>query len=570
MENNKYTDSQIEMQDAFGIYLEKCATIEGDVKPYYDLAPLDECLTDIYEDDTKVYDLTRTAEFDEAMTYLAENGQYKQLIADIPAYMEVLKTYRDFLVAYKYSQVLSKGSNDTSAGNVVSKNIIVFGAPGTGKSYYISHNYPGMSDENTTRTTFHPDTDYSTFVGCYKPTKDAAGELTYEFVPQSFVQAYVNAWLRPDYERYYLCIEEINRGNCAQIFGDIFQLLDRETDGMSSYQITPDRDLQIYLKEAFKDAPDTLKLPEEIKSGIKMRLPKNLWILATMNTSDQSLFPIDSAFKRRWEWKYVPIRDEKKDFVIDINGSLYNWWTFLTKVNEKIAKLTQSEDKQLGYWFVKVGDSGRISAETFVDKVLFYLWTDVFKDYANDGSSPFSYKIGKETHKLSFRSFFRLNGSLDYQTINNFMQQGLTVVPFDDDDEADALEASQQGAQTGDNSSKRSSKKYIRVTFPDGNVYDDKNASQILQDVVERVGVERVRDLGIRLSDCPLIAINVEEEIKDVAAYRKTALNHQLSNGMYLFTTCSNPVKAELLQRISRETNEDFKVEIYTQEDNAE
>lgn len=565
---NQYSEYQQELQDAFGIWLEKCATIEGDIHPYYDLTPLDDCLTEVYSEDYKLFDFDRVEDLDDAISFLESNGMYQKLIEDIPEYSKVIIAYREFLLARKFHQVMSVGSStDGISGEAINKNIIVFGAPGTGKSYYIDNNFPGKTPGNTTRTTFHPDTDYSTFVGCYKPTKDSSGELTYEFVPQAFTEAYVKAWLLPDYERYYLCIEEINRGNCAQIFGDIFQLLDRETDGTSSYQITPDRDLQSYLKEAFKDASADLKIPEEIKSGAKMRLPKNLWLLATMNTSDQSLFPIDSAFKRRWEWKYIPIKDEKKDFVIDINGSMYNWWTFLSKVNERIAKLTQSEDKQLGYWFVKVGNSGRISAETFVDKVLFYLWTDVFKDYANDGSSPFSYKIGKDTHKLSFRSFFRLNGSLDYQAINNFLQLGLSVVPFDDEDEEDALEASQQGAQGG---TKRSAKKYIRVSFPDGNVYDDPNASQILQDVVERIGVERVRELGITVSGCPLIAINVEEEIRDIAQYRKQALNHQLTNGMYLFTVCSNTSKAEILQRIARETNEDFKVEIFSKDEVSE
>lgn len=166
---------------------------------------------------------------------------------------------------------------------------IFFGAPGTGKSYSINCN-ACITDDNSIRTTFHPDCDYSTFVGCYKPAlNDASGELTYRFVPQAFTEAYVRAWLKPD-EPFFLIIEEINRGNCAQIFGDVFQLLDRDDRGYSAYRIAPDRDLQRYLQQQFADSDIG---DASIKSGKKMQLPPNLHIWATMNTSDQSLFPID-------------------------------------------------------------------------------------------------------------------------------------------------------------------------------------------------------------------------------------------------------------------------------------
>lgn len=555
---NQYSEQQQKMQDAFGVFIDKCLNVATAKQYYYDVRPIDECLTDIYEEETKLYDFTKVQEFDDVASYLQSNGQYQQLIADVPEYADVVKSYRDFLVAYQYSQILLGGNSTGSNTNGLNKNIIVFGAPGTGKSHYVSHNYPGMKEENTTRTTFHPDTDYSTFVGCYKPTKDANGEITYEFVPQAFVEAYVNAWTRPDYDSYYLCIEEINRGNCAQIFGDIFQLLDRETDGMSSYKITPDRDLQTYLAEAFANADDNLKIPEEIKSGKKMQLPKNLWILATMNTSDQSLFPMDSAFKRRWSWKYIPIRDEGKDFVIDINGTKYDWWDFLEKVNKKIAKLTMSEDKQIGYWFVKVDNSGIINADTFVNKVLFYLWSDVFKDFINDGASPFTQKVGKDVTKQTFRSFVRNNGNLNFEEINRFLQHGVEISPNADEEE----EAIEQGA-SGSFQSKGKKKQYLSVTFSDGQKYDGNNASQVLKDVIEDVGIERVLELGITHAGCPLIAKSLEEITEK---YRKSAANHQLSNGMYLFTTTSNTMKKDDLERIARELNLTYTVELFTKD----
>ena len=347
---------------------------------------------------------------------------------------------------------------------VMNKNMyqrIFYGAPGTGKSFGIVEKFP---DEVVFRTTFHPDSDYSTFVGAYKPTmkkiprivQDGTAlkkpnyaadiddalkveeKISYEFRPQAFMNAYVTAWKEmvkgAAGKPIILVIEEINRGNCAQIFGDIFQLLDRDdATGWSSYPIDADTDLANWLKAVrekkadgtdgdliFGAKLDAIAKPTkikdsdwaDIKKGKKLALPPNLYIWATMNTSDQSLFPIDSAFKRRWEWKYVPIREgkykdgEKKGqrlgwtikFTVpahqDENGQqvaaknyIYDWWKFLLCINKKIYKTTESEDKKLGYFFLKpdgedaTTHDGTISGKRFVGKVIFYLWNDVFKDY---------------------------------------------------------------------------------------------------------------------------------------------------------------------------------------------
>ena len=191
---------------------------------------------------------------------------------------------------------------------------IFYGAPGTGKSNTIKRT---VDDQGKIcfRTTFHPDSDYSTFVGCYKPTmkrstitKDGVTtreeKIVYRFEPQAFTNAYVQAWKSK--EDVCLVIEEINRGNCAQIFGDLFQLLDRK-NGESEYPINADTALADYLQVALADS-NRDDIPVEVKSGMKLKLPSNLYIWATMNTSDQSLFPIDSAFKRRWDWTYIPIK----------------------------------------------------------------------------------------------------------------------------------------------------------------------------------------------------------------------------------------------------------------------
>lgn len=289
---------------------------------------------------------------------------------------------------------------------------ITYGAPGTGKSHGIN---TLLKTTNHVRTTFHPDSDYASFVGAYKPTmvkqekrisydvldNDNKHEeeeiIAYKFVPQAFIKAYVSAWKNYPKETV-LVIEEINRGNCAQIFGDLFQLLDRKDNGFSSYPIDADADIAQYLCSELKDIlpnegdvseinnvfsenyPDGIV--EQIKNGTKLLLPNNLYIWATMNTSDQSLFPIDSAFKRRWDWKFVKISDAHKNWTIHFGDEACSWWEFIKKMNKIIAKETSSDDKKLGYFFCKPSNEDKdfISEERFVGKVLFYLWNDVFKD----------------------------------------------------------------------------------------------------------------------------------------------------------------------------------------------
>lgn len=337
---------------------------------------------------------------------------------------------------------------------------IYYGAPGTGKSNEIKiltgEGKDGIvfSKDYTFRTTFHPDFDYSTFVGAYKPIWDEGkGKIVYEFRPQTFLKAYVAAWTHPS-ENVALVIEEINRGNCAQIFGDIFQLLDRENDGFSKYPIESDIDMKGFLSSALSGKITELwagTIPEDdkdsinayyskhydnafdrIKLGEILTLPKNLSILASMNTSDQSLFPMDSAFKRRWEWQYMPIVNANKNWKIQLDKDYENidWWEFLQRINNVISDLTTSEDKQLGYFFCQPDDfvspehapdaePDLISAKRFVDKVIFYLWNDVFKDYAFDAKCCKD-KDGKE---VLFAKFYNEDGkSVNIEILKHFFE----------------------------------------------------------------------------------------------------------------------------------------------------
>jgi hypothetical protein len=239
------------------------------------------------------------------------------------------------------------------------KNIIYYGAPGTGKSHKVEQTIQNLDKDFYERVTFHPEFDNASFVGGYKPTPieegDKKGDVTYTFIPQAFAKIYARAWKDTEGKDYYLVIEEINRGNCAEIFGEIFQLLDRN----SSYDVSPSEEFRKYLVK---------ELGSEDHEGIKrgLKLPPNLHIWATMNTSDQSLFPMDSAFKRRWQWEYCPICYEDKTeegqdnesfkYVIDIqDGKKYRWIDFIKKININHIKSepTLGADKCIGNYFIK-------------------------------------------------------------------------------------------------------------------------------------------------------------------------------------------------------------------------
>lgn len=392
---------------------------------------------------------------------------------------------------------------------------IFYGAPGTGKSHEIDQS---TNEDNRIRTTFHPDYDYASFVGCYKPTKEswidrynvdelvkklnetknsgttypcqkfatkywkslrdlnqtaikelltkagfsetfnvevskgiAVGQelsqqisnshITYAFTPQAFIKAYVEAWRRycqteNTDKDFYLIIEEINRGNCAQIFGDLFQLLDRTSTGFSRYSVETESDLQRFLTEdeTFKlgislkeditdDNGKVIASAMDVMSGKVLVLPPNFHIWATMNTSDQSLFPIDSAFKRRWDWKYMPIKYSNKDWkVVLIGNTSVEWVKLQQKLNDLIYDATESEDKMLGDWFVKADTNNVISEEVLVGKIIFYLWNDVAKV---DAGKLFDLEIEKHGRKckVTFSDFYNNDGKINSEVVKKWLKQ---------------------------------------------------------------------------------------------------------------------------------------------------
>lgn len=453
-------------EESYLFFLNNCTTANKSANNYSDFTRINETIARLKEQPSfDIYSILEVSELDRIIESLKKDEDFLSYNSKgNNQYTNALAYYRRYLLALQLSQATpSKGERSSVP---LSLQIIYFGAPGSGKSHKVAEDLAGISRENIFRTTFHPDYDYASFVGCYKPIVSspsrqdlsfeelkshiqeevdknpdhtiskftikyyrsiqklletpqrkelraeiqkclqrdndgkaqhtymnqaiALGEylekeglwrddstITYAFTPQVFTNAYVRAWEHPK-ESVYLIIEEINRGNCAQIFGDLFQLLDRKEDGTSCYPIRADKDLADYLQHV---------LNGDAKRGIEggnLCLPPNLHIIATMNTSDQSLFPMDSAFKRRWDWEYIPINysDEVKSgqFVISIgeekNQKRYRWIDFLKVINKRIREVTRSEDKQMGNFFIK----SSIKEKAFKSKVMAYLWHEVCKD----------------------------------------------------------------------------------------------------------------------------------------------------------------------------------------------
>ncbi len=473
-------------EEQYKSFILNCTTSPKSVNNYSDFKRINETIAKIKGVDSfDIYSCVHTKELQDIIDSLNNNEEFKQYEkTGSYQYSNALKTYMRFLCA---KEIFSNEAKKVKLPSNLTLQQIYYGAPGTGKSKTIKDLTFG---ESVIRTTFHPDSDYASFVGTYKPIteevtlRDCYGKkvideetnevvkeerIAYKFIPQAFLEAYVEAWKKlGSSKKQYLIIEEINRGNCAQIFGDLFQLLDRNEYGFSDYPIVADKDMQKYLEKEFagweitnKDEINQLygeaNMVSLIMKGERLVLPSNLYIWATMNTSDQSLFPIDSAFKRRWDWKYVPIREGRDketnaplNWYINTGDKQYKWWSFISKVNKLIGSLTNSEDKKLGYFFCKAKD-GEIDADLFVSKVIFYLWNDVFKDYGFD-DKDFQDEEGKI---LSFDRFYEdKNGktNVDIAIVEQFLENlGVEEYYSDEREEEEDIDTEEEGKNNGKN-----------------------------------------------------------------------------------------------------------------------
>lgn len=291
--------------------------------------------------------------------------------------MPLTKDNLSNVIKYLESQIPEEEAYQTLIRNALinegghGENIIYYGAPGTGKSHAISLM---TSDTNATRTVFHPDTQYSDFIGCLKPSM-IEGKIQYTFRAGPFTEAVIRA-LKNSEQHYYLIIEEINRAPAAAVFGEIFQLLDRDAEGLSVYPVDiGDPDFAQYLQSQLK----------EKWSGTKLRIPSNLSILATMNSSDQAVMPMDTAFKRRWKFKYQKLNFENAaigSLPLSIDGTVqaFEWRSFAIAVNQILAENGIPEDRHLGPWFINDDELKHDKIEgTLTGKVFMYLWDDVLR-----------------------------------------------------------------------------------------------------------------------------------------------------------------------------------------------
>lgn len=289
-------------------------------------------------------------------------------------------------------------------------NKIFYGVPGCGKSYHIEHdvldgifaNYQNCRTSNTFRTIFYQDYSHADFVGQYMPRRNkTTGQVEYDFVPKVFTKALERAYKKPE-EPVVLIIEEINRGDAASIFGDLFQLLDRDKSGKSEYEIDCD-EIVDYLSDVENKSETITSIvgENEIEGTNKIYIPSNLYLFATMNTCDQNVFALDTAFKRRWNMEEIPNEfngHKIKDMCVpyDFGGKYITWEKFVEVVNEQIIDKSDEffgDDRQIGCFFVDETclfdatngmSANKTEANNFAYNVISYLWNDVAKLNRNE------------------------------------------------------------------------------------------------------------------------------------------------------------------------------------------
>lgn len=338
--------------------------------------------------------------------YYVDKNTGKNLIVFRPEFIyHFLESYKD--VQYAVGNEEENGDTENSfnfetgykSPSDFSHNRILFGAPGTGKSYKLKTDMQTLMENggDYERVTFHPDYTYANFVGTYKPVpyvnEVGKNEITYDFVPGPFMRVYVNALnnIKTNNPKpQLLIIEEINRANVAAVFGEVFQLLDRDDKSISEYPIQPSEDIKKYLVETVGD---------DFEDIDELRIPDNMFIWATMNNADQGVLPLDTAFKRRWDFEYLNTDNEENQiankFVVLGKGSYerrIEWNKLRKAINDRLSLLKVNEDKLLGTFFVnkhivvpEYGDE--IDSETFIkvfkNKVLMYLFEDAAKQKAS-------------------------------------------------------------------------------------------------------------------------------------------------------------------------------------------
>ena len=424
--------------------------------------------------------------YDAYLTTQLGEGNLREFVELVKAYEQ--KTGEEILAQRDIIFLLAPKNRRRAHGlncDDLPLNRIVFGAPGTGKSYLLEMDRKCtvgddeggdkkrfFEDSCYERVTFYPTYSYAQFVGSYKPVMKAVDKdgielgpakndehtrkaIAYEFVPGPFLRILKDAWRNQD-KNYLLIIEEINRANAAAVFGDVFQLLDRAEDGSSEYSITPCREMKEYLMQ--KDAKGNGVSDD---AATELRIPPNLYVWATMNSADQGVFPLDTAFKRRWDFEYMSLDGNKSNDKCDVEvgKDCYCTWGNLRKAINSLLKRNQvNEDKLLSSSFVRPDEDGVISSACFKMKVLMYLWEDAArmcrKSVFADGLGAFSDLMEKwdgVEHKEGddglLKALFRFNDSKEERLeLTQRVETGLNA----DAGKTDAGPGETQPGESGD------------------------------------------------------------------------------------------------------------------------
>ena len=379
-----------EIKDKFKNWLEIGEYSELTVRNYiYQLVNIGKFIEFNKKYDNNIFKVTNISEYEIIKKYIINHEKFEELnLKSNRGLKSALDRYGEFLSEMNEENVqeeVFETNYMTKLNTKFDRNRILFGAPGTGKSYTLNKEKTDLlkNGGEFERVTFHPDYSYAHFVGTYKPVSNESGEISYEYVPGPFMRTYVAAMKSANSDNpkpYLLIIEEINRANVAGVFGDVFQLLDRNSENISEYPIQTSEDMRKYLA---KELGGASALYTEIK------IPDNMFIWATMNSADQGVYPMDTAFKRRWNFTYLGINDNEEGILgkeISLGSGDYERkveWNELRKaINiELLEECKVNEDKLLGPYFVAKNclDINEKFIEVFKNKIIMYLFDDAAK-----------------------------------------------------------------------------------------------------------------------------------------------------------------------------------------------
>lgn len=424
-----YKNSEVNLESEYEEFLRKNGITSyvnylRQIKPY-NLGEISDEFKNI-----NLYEISDSEDYKKIKDKITSSSKYDDITKKSKKAMNASLNWYEKFLKERESQSSTQNSDKSNKNDTHRKHIdkphqrIFFGAPGTGKSYLLNEEAKEcFKKECCERVTFHPNYMYGNFVGAFKPFPKKIGKqesITYEYIPGVLLRQLTKALQNQD-KNYLLIIEEINRANVAAVFGNIFQLLDRDESGDSEYSIAASIELQEFLKKNLTNSKLTSNIREKMGDDFsRVFLPSNLYIWATMNSADQGVMPIDTAFKRRWEFRYIGIDDAVDvsfaNYKFKINSlEVVKWDDFRKEVNKRLSKLNIPEDKLIGPYFISKSILEKYKhkpdklTDIIKDKVLMYLYEDAARAYrsllfAENSYSTYS-KLCEEFQKDALNLF---------------------------------------------------------------------------------------------------------------------------------------------------------------------